>query len=316
MNKQTVTEVASYLKNNTYYSNILEHVDTNSIHRGHLEQLIRMNFFNTYVRLLKFQSLDKVTFYTFELINQEISYILKAIMKVATNSYENSIVQLPNYLIEHSSVNMLELLKARSFKELLETLHNTPYYKILSKINMQNDEKIDYISCERELTQYYFDSVKQAVSKNFSGDVAKSLLDFFAAQADITNITNIYRLKTYFNANEEETKKVVINGSKNISKKKMTSIINAKKREDIVEQLRSTKYGKIIHSSEELALEKNFAYLKFKNAKRQLKNATDAPVAFYSFIKLCEVERMNLTKIIEGIRYNVSPEFIQNMLIL
>ena len=41
MNRHNVSEVADYLKKNTYYSKLLASIDTNTIHRGLLENLLR-----------------------------------------------------------------------------------------------------------------------------------------------------------------------------------------------------------------------------------------------------------------------------------
>ena len=47
------------------------------------------------------------------------------------NSYLND---LPGYVIKHSKVSLLEMSRAENYEQLLKILRNTPYYKILVKI--------------------------------------------------------------------------------------------------------------------------------------------------------------------------------------
>ena len=54
--KNSVADVAGYLKNSTHYTNILSNVDEHAIHRGQLENIIKTDIMKEYSRFLKFTS--------------------------------------------------------------------------------------------------------------------------------------------------------------------------------------------------------------------------------------------------------------------
>ena len=49
--------------------------------------------------------------------------------------------------------------------------------------------------------------------------------------------------------------------------------------------------------------------------KRIIRFSFNAPVVVYGFMELMQLELLNITNIIEGIRYNMSPENIRKLLI-
>ena len=98
-----------------------------------MEALLQRENFNTYMRLCRFQELDKLPFYDFLIKSKEIECILSMINNINSgldNSYLND---LPGYVIKHSKVSLLEMSRAENYEQLLKILRNTPYYKILVK---------------------------------------------------------------------------------------------------------------------------------------------------------------------------------------
>ena len=132
--RRTVPEAADYLAHSSRYKDAFRDVDPNTVHRGFVEALLQRENFNTYMRLCRFQELDKLPFYDFLIKSKEIECILSMINNINSgldNSYLND---LPGYVIKHSKVSLLEMSRAENYEQLLKILRNTPYYKILVKI--------------------------------------------------------------------------------------------------------------------------------------------------------------------------------------
>lgn len=316
LNKQSVSEVAAYLKANTHYSNILSPVDTNTIHRGFLETLIRRNNFNIYKKLCKFQGLDKEKFYGYEIISDEIQYILSSILHINSGSPENFIKTVPGFIIEHSKVDFIKLAKASDFPQLLKVLEGTVYHKILNGITVGSDGKIDYMKCELLLRTYFYSTMIETINKEYSGQVAGKLEKNIKTQIDLINMINAYRMKAYFDVDSSDIKKAMLPFFGQISKKKMYHIYEAKDKDAMLEMINSSRYAKQINILDSEFAEHNVLMLRYTNAKSALYNAGSAPVAFYSFMYLCEVEAINIISITEGIRYKVSPSYIEKLLIV
>jgi len=316
LNKQSVSEVATYLKKNTRYRNILSSVDTNTIHRGFLEILIRRNNFDVYVKLCKFQQLDKIGFYNYQVKREEMEQILSCILHINAQKLEDYISTIPSYLISHSSFDMIALAKSKSFNDLLKVIKHTPYFKFLKDIKPDENGQIDYLRCEVILRTYYYQSLFEIIDKDFSGDVENKLKQIVKTQIDLINITNSYRLKAYFNADVGIIKQNMLPFFGRISQNKMFRIYEAKDKEEMLELFSKTIYAKKLKSIDQNLVEKNVFEIRYKSAKSSLQTAKSAPVALYSYVFLCEIEAMNLISIVEGIRYKASPSYIEKLIII
>ena len=82
--RRTVPEAADYLAHSARYKDAFRDVDPNTVHRGFVEALLQRENFNTYMRLCRFQELDKLPFYDFLIKSKEIECILSMI-KVITS---------------------------------------------------------------------------------------------------------------------------------------------------------------------------------------------------------------------------------------
>ncbi len=316
LNKQSVGEIASYLKKNTRYRSILSTVDTNTVHRGHLEMLIRKFNFDEFVRLCMFQQLDKISFYNYEVKKEEIEQILSCILHLNARKSEDYILTLPSYLIEHASFDMIALAKSKSYSDLLKVIKHTSYWKILKDIKPDGNEQIDYLRCEVLLRTYYYQNMFKVIDEDFSGKVAEHLKKEINVQIDLINVINSYRLKSYFKADEAEIKVKMLPFYGSISRKQMYKFYEAKDKEQMLELFKKTMYASKLKTFDESVAEQNVFKIRYMSARRALKTARSAPIALYSFRYLCEVEAMNVISIVEGIRYKASPSYIEKLLII
>ena len=316
LNKQTVSEIAAYLKKNTRYHEILASVDTNTIRRGLLESLIKRSNFDVYVRLCKFQQLNKISFYNYEVVKEEIEQILSCILHLNAKKSEDYISTVPSYLINKSSFDMIALAKSKTFSDLLKVIKNTGYWKILAEVKQDEKGQIDYLHCEVLLRTYFYKTMFERIDNEFSGDDAKVLKQNVKSQIDMINIINSYRLKAYFNADSETIKQNMLPFYGRLSQKQMFKFYESKDKDQMFELFEKTSYAKKLESINPDILEKNVFQIRYRSAKTSLRTAQTAPVALYTFMYLCEVETVNLISIVEGIRYKAAPAYIEKLLIL
>jgi V/A-type H+-transporting ATPase subunit C len=316
LNKQSVSEIAAYLKKNTRYSGILSSIDTNTIHRGLLEALIRSNNFNTYVELCKFQQLDDIPFYNYEVMREEIEQILSCILHINAGNQEEYIASLPSYMISHASFDMLSLAKSKKFSDLLNVIKNTEYYEALKNVSPDENGQINYLRCEVLLRTQYYKKLFALVDKDFSKSVAKELKKIILTQIDLINYINSYRLKAFFNSDSGTIKANMLPFYGRISEKKMFTFYEAKNKDEMLDMFKKTIYAKKLDEINPDIMEQNIYKIRYKSARASLRNAQAAPIALYSFIFLCEIEAMNLISIVEGIRYKTPPSLIEKLLII
>ena len=79
LRKRSVNEVAAYLKNETAYSDILDGVRENAIHRSQLEHLLKKDLYLKSQRLANFAGVGHRQFYDYLIRLAEIDQILNCI---------------------------------------------------------------------------------------------------------------------------------------------------------------------------------------------------------------------------------------------
>lgn len=317
LRRQSVSEICSYLKENTHYRNILSAVNENAVHRGQLETLLHRHAFELYIKLCSFERLDEINnFYAYMITRTETAQILRCIMHLNTQTSENFITELPGFFINHASFNMLLLAKAENFDDLLAAIDHTPYYEILTQFAPEQGELIDYTRCEVALRTYFFNELLQAVKKNFSGKDRKQLEEAIRLLIDMRNIPVAYRLKVLFDEDAAHIFEKLIPQSGKVSLRLLEKAIHEKGSDAFLRMLQSSPYGQELETIENHYIEKNTHKIIYNRFKRQLRLATSAPVVLFVLIELFEIEIENITSIIEGIRYQLPAQDIEKLLIV
>ncbi len=315
MSKQSVQEAAEYLKKNTHYSELLSSIDTNTIHRGMLENLLRRSVYDTYIRITGFEHISKEEFYNYKILQTEIDEILRCIRFLNAGS-EKLISDVPIYLKGLTSFDLIELARVTDFKELLVFLKKTPYYDVLKNVKTNADGKVDVTECETLLRTYYIKRLKSSL--DFKKNDVKQFVSFLETDIDLINVINSYRLTAFFGATGDEIEKDMLPFGGRLSPTKQKEIYSADNSEEFVKRFSKTNYGRqMIENGYDINnLEQSANQLRYKYAKLMLKRSQSAPLSVYSFIFLLEIEVKNIISIIEGIRYGVESSKIAPLIIM
>lgn len=315
MSRQSVSEVAEYLKRNTHYSSLLSSIDTNTVHRGMLENLLRRSVFETYMRITGFEHLSRQEFYNYKILQTEIDEILRCIRFINAKS-NKMIADVPIYINGLTSFDLLELAKISDFEELLRFLRKTPYYDVLKDIRPDTDNKVDVTRCETVLRSYYIRRLKSSL--HFKKNDVKQFTDLLNTDIDLINLINSYRLTAFFGESEEVIEKDMLPFYGRLSAAKQREIYSARDSEEFIRRFSKTFYGKrMIESGYDIDdLEQSVRRLRYKYAKSMLKRSASAPLSVYAFIFLLEIEVQNVISIIEGIRYGIEVNKIASLIIM
>ena len=311
----SVSDAAGYLKRSTYFSRALEGVDTENIHRGNLENILRRSLIENYFRLIGFEKIGGDEFYNFIIVKTESDEILICILHLNAGTSDH-ITTLPIYMNKYTSFNLMELARVSSFDELLSLTEKTPYYSILKANKPEENGHINYPAIELQLRTYYSNRLAESLKK-FGGKTEKRLRSYIGTQIDMINIINSYRMKRYFNAESDEIKSRMIPIYMRIPEQKMDELYSARDDKDFLEKLSKTYYGREITAKgfDMKNPEMSLVQFRFLQTKRAFSRSTTAPECFYTFIQLSEIEVRNIIRIIEGIRYSLPTKEIAELII-
>ena len=312
MNRQSVPDAAEYLAHTARFKDAFKEVDPNTIHRGYLEELLYRENFRTYMRLCRFQGLDKKPFYDFLIRKREVEIILSVINNINSSLDGSYLRDLPGYLIKHFSIRIMQVSTATTYEELLKALRGTKYYKILVKIPPRDDGSADYTECELRLRSDYFANVLEQADKSFSKAVSDELKEMILREIDSRNIINAYRMKAFFGYSAEEIKRRSLKFSA-IGMKRMERFYECRDADQMLEMLSRTAYGRNSVQTDNIEVKINSVKIKYLRDK--LVCGISAPVNLYAFVQLCDIDVANIVHIIEGIRYGADRSLIESQLV-
>ncbi|MFO7161497.1 MAG: V-type ATPase subunit [[Clostridium] cellulosi] len=313
--KQSVNEVAAYLKQQTSYGPLLREVNENLIHRGQLENILKRDLFNQYMKVFHYVSSGEMEFYKFLIMRMEIDEILFCIRLLNANREEEYLLSLPSFFADHASFDLYGLAKVKNFDDLLKLLKPTQYYDILKKYDPSAGEKIDIIRIEIEFNKLYYSRIFEIIDRTFSGKVAEQVKNSFGMMIDLSNITSIIRLKKYFDAKRDYIEKLLLPFYFKVKPKELRAIMEANDANAAWLAACQTYYGTAFKKYDFEYIEKYSHQIMYHYHKQLLTFTDSAPVAVVSFLQLEDIEIKNIIHIIEGIRYGLAPSEIEKLLV-
>lgn len=313
--KTSVSEVVSYLKNETGYHDSLKDVHESSVHRGQLEEFLAQAIFERGIELIRYAPLKQKKFYYFKVQEYEIELILKKVRYHHANMNVEFIQSVPLYLQKYMEIPLSKLIDAKNDIEIIESLKTTQYYKII-KACFEETKYLNYNKCENELKKYHYKSLHQIMESSFKRRTRKDLLVMLQTYIELSNIIKIYRAKQFFCVSKEEIKETLMPYMQRISKNVMEQMLNANTVEDFLKILATSPYKIFYDDKEYIYIEYYADKIRYYLSKRMMYYATDPALVFYAYNILMDLELQNIITIIEGVRYQVDPKKIEQMLII
>ena len=264
----SVGEVASYLKNTPSYSSVFSGINETTIHRGHLELLLRRKLFEDYVALGRYDAVAGMQSFDYLLVKSEIELIISCLRLINAGSAEDILFAMPMFFASHTRLNLHAMTKCRTFSEMLSALEHTRYYKLLSGFTPNSDGQIPLTETETalytELTNISFGIISRS-----HGSVRQEMQELLGTQVDAQNINRILRLKKYFNMPADKIRQHLL-PSGMLSPRIINSMIEAQSSEEIINIFLSTKLGRRLPQSQRMSIYDLHQRIPYFNARRYI----------------------------------------------
>lgn len=308
MHKTSVKDVALYLKEDTYYADQLDELNENDIHRGNLETLLNRSIVDDAIKIGKhLRGKEKRIFmYIYrKLVIEDFKKILRTLqMGESLDTIDKETL----YLNPYEKIDYDRILQSRSITEFIETLAGTPFYNVLKPLIKQNGE-IDLFAAEMEMDVLYFNRTYHQMKKFSTGKDQTVLLELLGIEADLKNIFWIYRSKKYYSISREMMFRYLIPEHHKIKRAELREMIEAQGMEAFIKVVEETYYGRVLDFHSDKLEIQSMSFIKERQERAMREEPFSiAPVIGYMFLK--ELEVLNITNIIEGIRYDVDPDAI------
>ena len=308
---ESVGDVVQYLKSYTHYQVFLDKV-SNDIHRGNLEQLIRERQFEELLTLCKYNQGDTpVTKYI--LRSTEIAELMKFITLLSIGRPREYLFSLPLYFTQHTDIALEKLSSIHSHKELVSVLERTDYADILRQFPPDDNGDYDLAAIEDALENDNLDQLYTDIGSIKNKKDRNELIKLFDTLSDYQNYSRIIRLKKNYHLSNDEIRKHLLRYGK-LTGKNLDRILSKEEYEEIREELKRTGVGKkakTIDADSEMAVQGSF-----EMCRRQLYFSTNPEIVLLAYRIVSLTELNNVIAVVEGVRYQIEPDKILEILIL
>jgi len=167
---------------------------------------------------------------------------------------------------------------------------------------------------EEALDEYYFKTVLDSAKKYLTQEDYNITKNFFGTEADVQNIIWIYRYKKYYDFTEEEILGHILPNRRKLRREQIRAL-SAANVEDFRSVVSETRY-RLLFAGDAAQWDSSASdYLRnmFMSQMRHNRYSFAAIVA-YLFLK--EIDIQNIITIVEGVRYGMEPQQIEQYLIL
>lgn len=307
-----VPAVAVYLKNNTHYGRHISTFNDKNIHRGWLETILKAAYFEECCALCRYEITIGEFLYRYIIDTAEVDILMHFLTLIATGKTNEYIYSMPVYMDKHSLVDIKSLATVKTYNDFLDKVKDTPYFNIFVN-NKPNNHIYDFAKIECEVYNEMYKNLFDIIDKNTGGREKEELKDLFTSLLNAKNFDFILRLKKFYPNSSKKIKDLLCPYG-TFTESQIDALINAQNKNEMLKILSKFREGKEIlkyyNNEKEIA-----AKLLYKKTRKNIKNSTFPSVVMISYLFLSEIELNNIIRIIEGVRYNIPSEMINNLLI-
>lgn len=313
LTKQSVGEIFLYLKNKGSYRRFFSKINEADVHRGDIEYFLQKEIFDEYRRLLNFMDSSKSSVLRFWFARREVDYLKHRIRNLynhesISHSFENA-EEADDFFKSHTSIDVDLCKKATVLEDFVKACEGTVYCDVLKRASSVN---ADYFSIAMTLDGLYYKLLWEASKKYLLKEEQKDFSKLLGSQADMLNIMWIYRGKRYFNFDNKLIYTYLLPVRYRIGDELLKKLVECENAEDIPKFLKNTPYKNLFdNAGEGYFIEENYRREVYKISKKIFRTNPESVAGIFAYLDLKELEILNITRVIECVRYNINPEMIR-----
>ncbi len=311
---RNISDIASYLKRKTNYSDVLSNINENTVHRSELEKKLKSKLFVDFAALGRYDLSVGEHFFEYIITRAEIEQIMHSLMLLTAGKSGEYIHTVPDFFYSHAKLDLRALKHIRNYDDFLNTVKNSPYYKVLLPFKPKDAERLDLTGIETALYNHLYKIVFGIINRYVKGSAKKELTDFFNLYIDLSNLIRIVRMKKFYDLSVNYMMSGLINYG-TLSRDQLRSFIDSPSDKQMMTDMKNTPMGKKWFSKGLDVIDKVPINMRFNWCRHNIRFSVFPPIVLMSYIFLKEIEILNITNIIEGIKYKLPAEEIKKMLI-
>lgn len=315
ISKNSVPEIADYLKRNTSYKSVLKNEDTNVIHRGKLEFILKKYIVLQFEKILHYftggyRKLFKIMFMRYEI--EDLKLYIRALSR-GENLEE--VKDLVLYSGIYSTVDHKKLITSENIEEFIKHLEGTIYYNSIKPYLSEKGSKLTFY-IEMNLDRLYFTKLYEQVEK-LDKKNRNILRELLGKNIDLLNLEWIYRGLKFYKLSSEELINYTLIGGYSLKFNEIKNLCYSKDEKQLINRMIDSRYGFLFHHKDtlDLFMERRIErYLYFQFLGYYRKGQIDITQTI-AYVHLLEYEVRDIISITETIRYDLDKNQVKSYLV-
>ena len=306
----SLSEVAEYLRLHPGYADTFDSVNTHDIDSGELEAAVNNDMLEEYLRMLNFVGSDDLIIMRYLVVKTELYEIMRFMRLAEAGRAAEYTFSHPKYFNRYSKIYYNRLSTAVTYADMLEAVRDTPYHRILARLEVKPSGFPDYTLVEIAVQSSYYRWAFSVINRNYKGGAHSALMECIGLQVDMLNITALLRLRHTFPRLFENDMiyKYLIPASYMLNPSITRRLIRAGSAEDMLGIIRGTKLGRVFKGQSYYEMDRCYYATMIPFYIKLLRSSPPnigAPMA-YLFLK--ELEVKNLKSLAQCVRYGMPAE--------
>ncbi len=306
-------ELFSYLKSNTAYGEHLEKLPSIQLSRARFENAMSQILLNRLSSLCRFEKMIGEKLYKYFITKNEIETIIYCSRHL--NSSENTdLFTIPSFYKKEQTVYGEEMQKAQSFEELVRYLKGSPYERTVNAV-LKTQGGLNLATLENALYQHLYNEAANQVKKSFKGKSREEILKYFKTVSDMIMIESVIRLNQFYSTLPGAKANLYISPISEFNEKQIKALVDSSNVAEVLNVIQTTPYKKYFNDNDIHSVEQKTREILIKECTKQLRYSQNPLVCMFCYSTLAENEIKNITHIIEGIKYKLSPDEISRIIV-
>ncbi len=306
-------ELFSYLKSNTSYGEYLQKYPTVKLSRARFENAMKQSLLDRVSSLCRFEKMIGESLYRYFITKNEIETIIYCSRHLDITEITDLFI-IPDFYKKEQNVFGEDMQKARSFDELVEYLKGSPYEKVVKAV-MDTVGDLNLATLENALYGYLYTETASQIKKSFKGKAADEILGYFRLVSDMIMVESAVRLNEFYPDLPGAKANLFVSPVSNFDKNQIQSFIDSTTVDDVMRIISSSGYRKYFRDGDDRPIEHRTREAVISQCTKMLRYSQNPLVCMFCYSTLAENEIKNITHIIEGIKYKLSPEEISRIIV-
>ncbi len=304
----TTADVVDYLRTRTAYAEALQGFSAAAPYRGQFIAVLRTRMIREMQTLIRYERAAGLELYRYFITYYDCVQVLHRLRTLGEEIDEEYIALMPQRYERFSQLDLIRLMKAQTWPEVLDCLADTEYRTLFGAAYPDGFARENMMFTEAHVQAFCNQRLVQAVKKDCGRKQAAELLGLARYENDLRTLLSLYRVKRLTGAGEEMLRRFVQPDFTLLTPRQLNAILTAETTEELVRQVEQTPYAAMFHGEDAQVCALRMIAVRLQKAMRF---TNDAAQTLWCFVKLRELELNDVSNIFEGVRCHASPELIE-----